>query len=69
MVYVWVVEIDLVFIRGPEITCFSVSIEIDSLFCAGGRSCLDFSEGGGTRLDLGAGMKLIWLLCGWSKTT
>ena len=50
MVFVWVVEIDLVFIRGPEITCFSVSIEIDSLFCAGGRSCLDFSKG--VELDL-----------------
>ena len=34
MDFVWMVEIDLVFVRGPEITCFSVSIEIDSLFCA-----------------------------------
>ena len=33
MDFEWMVEIVLVFVRGPEITCFIASIEIDSLFC------------------------------------
>ena len=32
MDFVWMVEIDLVFVRGPEITCFSVSIEMTRCF-------------------------------------
>ena len=32
MVFVWVVEIDLVFVSGPKMTWFYVGIEIDSFF-------------------------------------
>ena len=29
LVFVWVVDIDLIFVCGPEITSFSISIEIN----------------------------------------
>ena len=32
MVFVWVVEIDLVFVCGPKMTWFCVGIEIDLIF-------------------------------------
>ena len=38
-------------------------------FSVGGWNWLDLSPGDGTWLDFSVGMKLIWLLCRWSKLT
>ena len=59
------VKIDFALCAGRK---FLFSVGIDWLgFRAGDRNWLEFSVGDGTWLDFSVGIKLIRLLCGWSK--
>ena len=66
---VWVVEISLLLVCCPKITCFSDEHEPWLGFCVGGPKWHNFSVGDRVWLHLSVGMELIWLLRGWWKLT
>ena len=69
LVIEWVVAIDLFPVGWPKTACFYDEREYWLGFWVGGPNWFDFSGGDRIWLDLTVGMKLISLLCGWSKLT
>ena len=69
LVVMWVIEIDLLLVCWPKIACFEYEHENWRGFRVGGPNWLDFSAADRRRLDFSVGIKLIWLLCWWSKLT
>ena len=69
LVVVWVIEIDLLLVCLRKITCFQDEHANWFAFCVGGLNWLDVIAGDRRWHHFSVGMKLIWLLCGWSKLT
>ena len=66
---VWVVEFDLFLVCWPKTTCFYDEHENWHGFCVDGPIWHEFSVGDRTGHHFDVGVKLVWLLCGWSKLT
>ena len=69
LVFVWVVEFDLVFVCGPKITWFCCENWTWFRFCVSGRDWLDFIVEDQTWLDFSAGIGNDLVFVWGSKTT